>query len=89
MKSKTTAGILALFLGGFGVHKFYLGKTGSGILYILFSWTGIPAIIAFVEGLIYLCESDAEFQAKYGVSKGSTSNPDVVVNVDNSGTKSE
>ena len=35
MKSKTTAVLLWLFLGIFSVHRFYLGKTGSGILYLL------------------------------------------------------
>lgn len=34
MKSKTTAYLLLIFLGGLGLHKFYLGKTGMGILYI-------------------------------------------------------
>jgi len=64
-KTKTTAGILALLLGGIGVHKFYLGQTGLGILYLLFCWTFIPAIVAFVEGIIYLSMSDADFNAKY------------------------
>lgn len=48
-KNPTTAVILALLLGGFGVHKFYLGKTGMGILYLVFCWTYIPAIVAFFE----------------------------------------
>ena len=41
--------LLALLLGGFGAHHFYLGRTGLGILYLCFFWTGIPAIIGFVE----------------------------------------
>lgn len=48
-KDPTTAVLLALFLGGLGAHKFYLGKTTAGILYILFSWTTIPAWIALFE----------------------------------------
>nr|WP_228128000.1 TM2 domain-containing protein [Acinetobacter soli] len=60
------AGVLALFLGGFGVHKFYLGKVGQGILYLLFFWTFIPAIIAFFEAIIYFCTSDENFAKKYG-----------------------
>lgn len=48
--------ILAFLLGGIGVHKFYAGKVGSGILCILFCWTGIPALIAFIEFIIAICK---------------------------------
>lgn len=65
-KDKTTAGILAVLLGGIGVHKFYLGEIGLGILYLCFSWTFIPSIIGFIEGIIYLTKSDEEFETKYG-----------------------
>ena len=64
IKSKIVAGILALLLGGLGIHKFYLGKVGMGVLYLCFCWTGIPALIAFVEGIIYLCSNDENFQLK-------------------------
>ncbi|NOU94675.1 NINE protein [Paenibacillus sp. LMG 31456] len=67
-KSKTTAGILAILLGGLGVHKFYLGKVGWGIVYLLFCWTYIPALIGFIEGIIYLASSDESFNMKYGRS---------------------
>ncbi len=63
-KDKTTAGILALLLGSIGVHKFYMGNSGMGILYLLFCWTFIPAIIAFVEGIIYLTESEEKFSSR-------------------------
>lgn len=48
-KDKTTAWLLCFFLGGLGIHKFYLGQTAAGIFYILFCWTGIPLIISFFE----------------------------------------
>ena len=52
--------LLALFLGGFGIHNFYAGKTGQGILFLLFFWTAIPAIVAFIQAIIALCQpSDA------------------------------
>jgi TM2 domain-containing membrane protein YozV len=41
--------LLALFLGSFGLHQFYLRRTGLGILYACFFWTGIPGIIGFFE----------------------------------------
>ncbi|RBI63123.1 hypothetical protein DMJ13_00780 [halophilic archaeon] len=64
-KDQNTAGILAILLGGIGVHKFYLGETWKGILYLLFCWTFIPAIVALVEGILYLTKSEEEFQRKY------------------------
>lgn len=48
--------LLAFFLGGLGIHKFYSGKIGTGILYVLFCWTYIPAFIAFIEFIIALCQ---------------------------------
>jgi len=41
--------LLALFLGGFGVHHFYLRRTGLGILYCVFSWTPLPWVMGFIE----------------------------------------
>lgn len=41
--------LFALLLGGLGLHRFYLGETGWGILYLLFCWTGIPSLIGFIE----------------------------------------
>lgn len=52
--------LLALFLGGVGGHKFYAGKIGAGILYLVFCWTFIPAIIALIEMIIAITKpSDA------------------------------
>ena len=62
LKSKTAAGVLGIFLGGLGVHKFYLGKVGMGVLYLLFCWTYIPAVVGFIEGIIYLTQKDVNFQ---------------------------
>ncbi|MGB3766007.1 MAG: NINE protein [Phormidesmis sp.] len=65
MKNKVVAAVLAFFLGWIGVHRFYLGESGAGILYLLFCWTGIPAIIAFFETFILLLTPDRTFDAKY------------------------
>lgn len=51
-KNPTSALLLALFLGGLGIHKFYLGQTGLGIVYLLFCWTYVPSIIAFFEAFV-------------------------------------
>ncbi|HEJ9508854.1 TPA: TM2 domain-containing protein [Proteus mirabilis] len=64
-KNKLAAALLAIFLGGLGIHKFYLRKVGMGILYLIFCWTGIPAIIGFIEGIYYLCISDQTFNDEY------------------------
>nr|MBA2817738.1 TM2 domain protein [Candidatus Pantoea persica] len=58
--------LFACFLGGLGIHKFYLGKAGQGIFYILFCWTFIPSVIVFIEFILYLCSSDEDFVLKYG-----------------------
>ena len=41
--------LLALFLGTFGIHHFYLRRTGLGILYLCFCWTGVTTFLGFVE----------------------------------------
>jgi TM2 domain-containing membrane protein YozV len=85
MKDKTTAGILALLLGGLGIHKFYLGKGLQGLLYLIFCWTFIPAIVALIEGIMYLTMSQAEFDRKYnfGMVAAAAQPQNIVVNVAN------
>lgn len=41
--------LLALFLGGFGAHQFYLRRTGLGVFYLLFCWTPIPWFAGLIE----------------------------------------
>lgn len=65
MKNRTTAGLLALFLGGIGVHRFYLGKTITGFLYLIFCFTFVPALIAFFEALGLFFMSDEKFNQLY------------------------
>ncbi|MBD9485303.1 NINE protein [Pseudomonas sp. PDM14] len=70
-KSKIAAGLLAIFLGGFGIHRFYLGQWW-GLFYLLFYWSGVPMLIAWVEAIVFFCTSKARWQAKYGnVKQGS------------------
>lgn len=67
-KNKVTAGLLAIFLGGIGVHHFYLRNIGLGILYLLFFWTYIPALVGFIEGIFLLVRSDESFNRRYNQS---------------------
>jgi TM2 domain-containing membrane protein YozV len=67
MKDKTTAGVLGLLLGWFGAHKFYLGQTGSGIVYLLFSWTLIPFLVGFIEGILLLTMPQSAFDMRYNI----------------------
>ena len=55
-KSKMTAGLLGIFLGGLGIHNFYLGYTGKAIAQIALSLCfGAGAIWGFIEGILILC----------------------------------
>lgn len=81
-KNKLAAGLLGIFLGGWGIHKFYLGFTGPGLVFLLVNTIGfaitwiflfipniILGVIGFVEGIIYLTKSDEEFEQQYVVQK--------------------
>ncbi len=65
MRQKIVAVLLCFFFGGFGFHKFYLGQVGWGILYLLFFWTYIPLIAAFVEFFILLLMPEEEFNRQF------------------------
>ena len=65
IKNKIVAALLAILLGGLGIHKFYLGQNGKGILYLIFCWAYIPALLGLIEGITILCSNDENFQIKY------------------------
>jgi TM2 domain-containing membrane protein YozV len=67
MKERAVAIVLCFFLGSFGIHKFYLGNNAQGIVYLIFSWTFIPGIIAFFEFLGLCFMSDREFNARFNI----------------------
>ena len=69
-KNKMLAAILAITVGAFGVHKFYLGKTLHGVLMLLalfsFILSWLPFIIALVDTAILVSMKDSDFNDKYG-----------------------
>lgn len=72
MKNKIVAAVLAFFLGGFGIHQFYLGNNSKGILYLVFCWTFIPSVIGFIDGIILISMNDNIFDLKYNNGISST-----------------
>ena len=64
-RSKTVAAVFALFLGGFGIHKFYLGRPGWGCVMLFTFWLLVPFLIGFIHALELFSMSEAEFQAKW------------------------
>lgn len=63
---KIVAGILGILLGCWGIHKFYLGYTTTGIIMlVLFFVCGISGLIGLIEGILYLTKSDEEFYRTY------------------------
>lgn len=64
-KTKSMAILLALFFGGIGLHRFYLGRPISGVFYILFCWTMCTYLIALVEVIVFAFQSDESFNKNY------------------------
>ena len=72
---KLAAGLLGIFLGSFGIHKFVLGYNSAGIIMLVVSLaggvvtcgiaTGVMSIIGLIEGVIYLTKSTDEFREIY------------------------
>lgn len=73
-----TAALLALFLGHWGIHKFYLGRNVEGVVMLLCGTVGIvflfiPLIvvrtISFIEAILYFTKSDGDFEESYVTNK--------------------
>ncbi len=65
IQTKLIQSALAIFLGSFGAHKFYQGKTIQGVLYFLLSWTTLPMWISMAEGIRYLFMPVEDFYNQY------------------------
>ncbi|MDD3155446.1 MAG: TM2 domain-containing protein [Victivallaceae bacterium] len=68
---KMTAGILGILLGGWGIHKFYLGMTSTGLIMLALTLCscGVLGILGFIEGIIYLTKTDEAFYREYIVGR--------------------
>ncbi|MEC5164856.1 TM2 domain-containing membrane protein YozV [Flavobacterium sp. PL11] len=69
---KLAAGILAILLGSLGIHKFLLGYTTEGIIWLIISICTcgtVTTLLGLIEGIIYLTKSDEEFYQTYQVNK--------------------
>ena len=72
--NKVACGVVAIIIGGLGIHKFMLGRTNAGLIMLLvslFTCVGafIMPVIGLVEGIIYLTKSDQDFYQTYVVEK--------------------
>lgn len=65
MRDKNVAGILALFFGYFGIHRFYLGQIGLGIFYALFFWFPVMWVVAFIDAIALFSMDQKVFDLKY------------------------
>ena len=77
-KDKTVAALLGIFLGGLGIHKFYLGYQNAGVIHLVIYLVGIflffigpfvISLIGFIEGIMYLTKSDEEFRNTYVLNR--------------------
>jgi TM2 domain-containing membrane protein YozV len=88
MKNKNTAGVLALMMGALGVHRFYLGQRGLGVLYFLATFIGIgitaasdgdaplilaPLAIAFIDSILFFVMPKQDFDLRYNKDVGAAS----------------
>lgn len=68
-RNKYIAALLAFFFGVFGVHRFYLGRNGSGVAMLILSITAVGLLVsapwALIDTLRYLFMSDREFDHRY------------------------
>ena len=67
----TSMTLLAIFLGAFGIHYFYLGKTTPGVVFLVatliscFILSAVTGIVALIQGILMLCMSQQDFENKY------------------------
>jgi TM2 domain-containing membrane protein YozV/type II secretory pathway pseudopilin PulG len=70
-RSRVAAAALAVFAGGFGAHRFFLGQWW-GVFYLLLFWTYVPFLIGLIEGIVFIATDQESWNRKHnnGVSAG-------------------
>ena len=69
-RSKTAAALFALFLGWAGIHRFYLGQVGLGILYFCLMFFGISFVLGIIDAVVFLGMDEQTFNRKYNMAAG-------------------
>lgn len=66
-KSRGVCALFAILIGSLGVHYFYLGKIGAGLLTILLSCItcGIWPVVMLIQGILMFCMTNIQFEQKY------------------------
>ncbi|MEM6842360.1 MAG: NINE protein [Bacteroidota bacterium] len=67
MKHKPYAILLAILLGGLGIHRFYIGQRRKGWWYLGFSWTLVPTFIGWFDAARFNSMDYAEFNRRYNL----------------------
>ena len=61
---------IAVIGGAFGLQEFYMNRVGLGIAAVLFWWTCIPALVAFIEAIVWLFRGEEEFNRRFNNDQG-------------------
>src|SRR5678815_1435146 len=69
-RSKTAAALFALFLGLAGIHRFYLGQVGLGILYFCLMFFGISFVLGIIDAVVFFGMDEQTFNRKYNTAEG-------------------
>jgi len=67
MKHKPFAILMAVFLGGLGIHRFYIGQKKKGWWYLAFSWTLVPTVISWFDAILFNSMDYSEFNRRYNL----------------------